>query len=291
MIRLVRADVRLLDAAIEGDDPLARALGHDVAGGWATFRQALAPLREVVAADSSRADWGTRFFVTQDAPELVGWGGFKGPPAGGVVELGYEIAESRRNGGLATAAVLAMLEEAFAGERADTAIAHTLPERNASNRVLEKAGFRFDGQAEEQGTAVWRHSYARGSRADLIRSGIAAFNRRDYDTALTAASDDVTWEPFLARTEVPLLRGKEEIRAAWESQVETLDLRIDPEEFVPAGDDGVAVPLRLVGHGRGSSMAVSESVTLVWTFDADGRMRRVESFDSLGDAVDAAAGG
>src|SRR5829696_5114629 len=43
MIRLVRADVDLLDAAIAGDGALARALGHAVAPGWATFREALRP--------------------------------------------------------------------------------------------------------------------------------------------------------------------------------------------------------------------------------------------------------
>ena len=99
--------------------------------------------------------WGSRFFVSGDPPELVGWGGFKGPPEDGVVELGYEIAEARRGRGLATAATRALLEEAFADDRVSAVIAHTLAERNASNRVLEKAGFQLDGEAEEDRT-VWR---------------------------------------------------------------------------------------------------------------------------------------
>ena len=161
MIRLLRADVRLLDAAIAGDEALASALGHDVAPGWATFRQALEPLRDVLAADPGRAEWGTRLFVTDDPPELVGWGGFKGPPEDGVVELGYEIAPARQGRGLATAAVHAMLAEAFADDRVGGVIAHTLAERNASNRVLEKAGFGFDGDAEQEGMPVWRYSLRR----------------------------------------------------------------------------------------------------------------------------------
>ena len=87
-------------------------------------------------------------------PELVGWGGFKGPPEQGVVELGYEIAESRRGRGLASAAARAMLEEAFADDRVASVIAHTLAERNASNRVLEKVGFQYDGEAHEEGEVV-----------------------------------------------------------------------------------------------------------------------------------------
>ena len=161
MIRLVRADVELLDAAIAGDRPLARALGHDAVSGWATFREALRPTRDALREGSGDTTWGPRFFVAGDPPELVGWGGFKGPPREGVVELGYEIAESRRERGLATAAVRAMVAEAFADDRVDAVIAHTLAERNASNRVLEKVGFRFDGETRERDTPVWRYALAR----------------------------------------------------------------------------------------------------------------------------------
>lgn len=99
MIRLVRADLGLLGAALAGDDPLARALGHDVVAGWATLREALQPTRDALAADPGGAAWAARFFVTGDPPELVSWGGFKGPPRDGVVELGYEIAAARQGEG------------------------------------------------------------------------------------------------------------------------------------------------------------------------------------------------
>jgi [ribosomal protein S5]-alanine N-acetyltransferase len=161
VIRLVPATVELLDAAIEGDEALAAALGHPVVPGWASFREALRPTRDALAARGGDPAWGTRLFVADDPPELVGWGGFKGPPKDGVVELGYEIAEPRRERGLATAAVRAMVAEAFADEGVGAVIAHTLPERNASNRVLEKAGFRFDGDAQENGRPVWRFSLPR----------------------------------------------------------------------------------------------------------------------------------
>lgn len=166
MIRLVRAELHLLDAALAGDDALARALGHRVVPGWATFTAALKPTRDAVAADPDASAWGARFFVTSDPPELVGWGGFKGPPRDGVVELGYEIAEARRERGLATAATRAMLAEAFADGRVTTVIAHTLPERNSSNRVLEKAGFLYDGDDRENGEVVWRFSLARPATGD-----------------------------------------------------------------------------------------------------------------------------
>ena len=161
VIRLVRADASLLDAALQGDDALGRALGVGVVPGWVSFTEALPPTRDAVAADPGRVEWSSRFFVAGDPPELVGWDGFKGPPQAGVVELGYEIAERRQGRGLGTAATRAMVEEAFADDRVTAVIAHTLAERNASNRVLEKAGFTFDGETQEDGETVWRWRLAR----------------------------------------------------------------------------------------------------------------------------------
>jgi ketosteroid isomerase-like protein len=124
---------------------------------------------------------------------------------------------------------------------------------------------------------------------ELIRSGIDAFNRRDFDTALAALRDDVTWERFLSRAEAdsPVVRGKEELRAVWESQVEAVDIRLEPEEFIAAGDDKVVVPSRMVARGSGSEIALSAPVTWVWTIDEEGLAVKVEAFDSLAAALEA----
>lgn len=160
-IELVRAELPLLDAAIEGDEALARMLGHPVAPGWATFTEALPQVRGQVAGWPDGARWGPRLFLAGEPPELVGWGGFKGPPREGVVELGYEIAASHRGRGLATAAARAMAAEAFADPAVETVVAHTLPERNASNRVLERVGFKFDRESSEGDSVVWRFALGR----------------------------------------------------------------------------------------------------------------------------------
>jgi RimJ/RimL family protein N-acetyltransferase len=87
----------------------------------------------------------------------VGWGGFKGPPAGGVVELGYEIVPAHRRRGLATAAVREMLRAAFAAPEVKAVIAHTLAEPGPSCRVLEKTGFARDCEvADDQVGTAWR---------------------------------------------------------------------------------------------------------------------------------------
>ena len=124
---------------------------------------------------------------------------------------------------------------------------------------------------------------------ELIRRGIDAFNRRDFDAALATLSEDVTWQRFLSRTETdtPLVRGKEELRAVWESQVEAVDLRVEPEEFIAVGDDKVIVPSRMVAHGSGSEIALSAAVTWMLTLGDDGLAAKVEAFESRADALEA----
>ena len=138
-----------------GSTLIVRASGETTGGAFAVLEE-VPPLLDT--PNHVHANEDEMFYVLEGDPQaLVGWGGFKGAPADGLVEVGYEIAESRRGQGLATAATEAMVAEAFRDENITAVIAHTLPERNASVRVLEKAGFAHDGEAEEGGTPVWRH--------------------------------------------------------------------------------------------------------------------------------------
>jgi RimJ/RimL family protein N-acetyltransferase len=166
MMRVVPAELPLLDAALVGDDALAAALGCAVVPGWATFAEALEPTRDGLVGRPDGAAWGPRLFVTGDPPELVGWGGFKGPPRDGVVELGYEIAESRRRRGLATAAVQAMVVEAFGDDDVAMVIAHTLAHRNPSNLLLERLGFTFDHEVADGEEVTWRFVLPRPPHVD-----------------------------------------------------------------------------------------------------------------------------
>ena len=156
-MRLVTPDAALLDAALAGGLELQRALGARVTDGWDGFPQSIARARDQLAADPGAARWGTRLFLTGEPPALVGWGGFKGPPQDGAVELGYAIAPSRQGHGLATEAVHALLREALAEPDVHAVVAHTLPEPGPSPRVLEKAGFTIQGEVTDHtGQPVWR---------------------------------------------------------------------------------------------------------------------------------------
>lgn len=88
---------------------------------------------------------------------LVGGGGFKGPPnEQGQIEIGYSMLVSFREQGLATEAVNALVNWAFASGQVSEVVADTLPHLIASQRVLEKTGFVEVGTREENGLKIVR---------------------------------------------------------------------------------------------------------------------------------------
>jgi RimJ/RimL family protein N-acetyltransferase len=163
-IALVTPTPMMLDAALGEGSELRQALECDVAEGWNGFPEALRRTRDALVADPESAHWGARLFVLEQPRTLVGWGGFKGPPRDGTVELGYEIAPGWRGRGLATAAARELLSTAFAAADVRAVIAHTLAEPSPSGRVLEKAGFAYEREvADDQVGTAWRYRLERGS--------------------------------------------------------------------------------------------------------------------------------
>jgi RimJ/RimL family protein N-acetyltransferase len=95
--------------------------------------------------------WGHRQVVERDTGLVVGGIGFAGPPgARGEVELGYGIVPSRQGRGYATEAVAAMLAVAWADPAVEAVVASTATGNLASQRVLQKAGFRPVGRTADQ---------------------------------------------------------------------------------------------------------------------------------------------
>lgn len=96
--------------------------------------------------------WLTHLLV--DAGEVVGMGGFTGPPCDGEVEVGYHVAPDRRGRGLATAAVRTWVDRARTAGLARV-LARTAPGPNASTTVLTRCGFVRDRTREEEAATWW----------------------------------------------------------------------------------------------------------------------------------------
>ena len=117
-----------------------------------TFRDYL---REAAGADPWRDGFG---ILLDEEKRIVGLASFNGPPdVAGVVEISYAVVPEYAGRGYATEAARLLIERAVASGKVRTLRAHTLPERNASTRILEKCGFQLGGEvmSEEDGL-IWR---------------------------------------------------------------------------------------------------------------------------------------
>ena len=93
---------------------------------------------------------------------IVGSCSFKDKPHEGQVEIAYCTFPDHQRQGYGLAMAQALVEIAFADPAVTHVLGHTLPERNASTRILSHLGFEFAGPVSdpEDGT-VWRWALKR----------------------------------------------------------------------------------------------------------------------------------
>jgi [ribosomal protein S5]-alanine N-acetyltransferase len=111
--------------------------------------------------------WGGYFAVDPESRCVVGSCAFKGPPTNaGVVEIAYFTYPEFKGHGYATAMAAKLIALANRSPAVRRIIAHTMPERTASGRVLEKVGMRFDGEViHPEDGRVWRWQMPAGGGA------------------------------------------------------------------------------------------------------------------------------
>ena len=106
-----------------------------------------------------------------------------------------------------------------------------------------------------------------------LRRAYEAFNRTDFDTAMDLAHPEIEFIPPGGQSP---LRGADALRA-WMEPDAFEDQQIEPIEFRMRGDK-VLVHQLATARGAGSGIELNLDVWAVWTFDADGRATRMESF-------------
>ncbi|MDP9206173.1 MAG: GNAT family N-acetyltransferase [Gemmatimonadota bacterium] len=145
-LKLVPQTLEAVRAMVGAMTPSERA---ELSADW------LARLRTSTSADP----WTHGFsLVHRESDTVVGKVGFKGPPgADGVVEIAYGVSPDHQGKGYATEAAEALTAYAFSSGQVRVVRAHTLPESNASGRVLTKCGFRHIGEViDPEDGLVWR---------------------------------------------------------------------------------------------------------------------------------------
>ena len=161
-LKLILHEPKLVLALIESPKAYAASLGYPPAEGLRDFfvskevsPEWLAKLKSATTADP----WTHGYCLVHKADGLaIGACGFKGPPDGnGVVEIAYGIVPKYQGNGYATEAAKALVTQARDSENVRTIRAHTLPEKNASTRVLIKCGFHQVGEVRDpEDGIVWR---------------------------------------------------------------------------------------------------------------------------------------
>jgi ribosomal-protein-alanine N-acetyltransferase len=155
------------------DDPAAFAVEHTVTLGAdpdllrTVGRQTVAMLQRTGAS----TPWTGYFAVDRAHQTVIGTCAFTAPPdAEGVVEIAYFTFPSFEGRGYASAMAAELVEVAGRTLEVRRVRAHTLPERNASTRILEKLGFDRIGDAiDPEAGHVWRWERPRQADVTALR--------------------------------------------------------------------------------------------------------------------------
>lgn len=156
-LRLVAATPASLEAMLGSPVKFSESYGIEVLPDWTQFPlEMLSYVLAQMEGDDSQQRWWTWWPIWEG--KLIGTCGFKGKPnEAGMVEIGYECAESLRGQGFATEMARGLVAHAFAQEGVHKTFAHTLAEENPSTRILQKCGFRqTDTLVDPDEGTIWR---------------------------------------------------------------------------------------------------------------------------------------
>lgn len=157
-IQLVRLDPSV-DESLLGNPAFIEAMVNE---SWAQVADFVHQLigRTLTATPLSIDElyWGGYYVIDSDTREVVGSCAFKGEPTDdGTVEIAYFTYPGFEGLGYATSMAHKLIDLATSSSSVQRIIAHTLAEKNASTRVLEKVAMRFVGEVTDPDDGqVWQ---------------------------------------------------------------------------------------------------------------------------------------
>ncbi len=111
-------------------------------------------------------------------------------------------------------------------------------------------------------------------KVSLLRVAYRRFGNRDVEGLLAMMTPDVEW-PDVANAAV--LQGPEAVRPYWLAQFAVADPRVEPTDFLAAGDDVVAVVRQQVFGLDGEPLTEAATVYHRYSF-RDDRVSRMAVF-------------
>jgi len=125
---------------------------------------------------------------------------------------------------------------------------------------------------------------------ELIKRGMALFNRRDWDAAIQLVAEDAVWTTFFGSVAGQKSRyGRADIRQSWEDAVAVFGgdtYQVEPQEFRDLGGGTMLVKAVLSGRGTASGAVVEAEYVQLWTI-RHGLAVRVDSYATVSEALEA----
>ena len=157
-VRLIRIDETLRAHLDASKDEFEKTYQATVGEQEGTARDVVTQTLALVARLPRAPRWGGYLAADEETGRVIGTCGFKhGPEENGRVEIAYFTFPGHEGKGYATAMATELLHMALGSHEVREVIAHTLPEPNASTRILEKIGLRRMGPVDDaEDGRIWR---------------------------------------------------------------------------------------------------------------------------------------
>jgi ketosteroid isomerase-like protein len=121
---------------------------------------------------------------------------------------------------------------------------------------------------------------------EIIKRSLATFEQGGLDASLRFYDPEVTWEEARDEPEAEIYRGHDGLRALEEKWLVPFDdLRIEPEEFIDAGE-AVVMPYRFRGRERSSGTVITAPETWVFWL-RNGKISEVREYRHKAEALEA----
>ena len=125
-------------------------------------------------------------------------------------------------------------------------------------------------------------------RVEIVRQGIEAWNRHDFELGAHSLADDVEWIPASpAAVEQPIYHGVDEVARGFNEIWDTWDLWEFQEHDIRDLGDSVLWLGRVHMRGGASQVELDQEAANLLDFSGD-KIVRVRGFRSWQEAVDAA---
>jgi ketosteroid isomerase-like protein len=120
---------------------------------------------------------------------------------------------------------------------------------------------------------------------EIVRRHQDAFNRGDMTSMLALTDPNIEWRDRADDPDASVHRGHDAVIKHLGDFDDLTGLRIEPEEFIDAGDY-VVVPTRLVGRGRASGVLFEEHQVNVFRL-REGKVTELREYRDLSEALKA----